>query len=184
MRYYEYLHVVGFEETNLVGNVYFANHIRWQGRVREMFLRDHCREILAELERGLALVTVHCSCDYLDESAAFDEVAIRMRLGDLTQTRITLLFEYWRRPDGPDREEVLVARGRAAGRLYAPPGRPGSTHSRTRAPARSPQRIRHLTQLYGPDSESLTSGREWWLDRCCRCRSPRRSTKDRPPPPR
>ncbi len=111
MRYYEHLHVVGFEETNLMGNVYYANHIRWQGRVRELFLRDHCPEILAELNRGLALVTVHCSCDYLDQLAAFDEVAIRMHLGDLTQSRITLLFEYWRRPGVPGGDEVLVARG-------------------------------------------------------------------------
>ena len=39
MRAFEYRHVVGFEETNLVGNVYYANHVRWQGRVRELFLR-------------------------------------------------------------------------------------------------------------------------------------------------
>jgi hypothetical protein len=41
MRAYEYRHVVSFEETNLVGNVYYVNHIRWQGLCREMFLRDY-----------------------------------------------------------------------------------------------------------------------------------------------
>ena len=40
MKAFEYRHVVGFEETNLVGNVYYVNHLRWQGRCREMFLRD------------------------------------------------------------------------------------------------------------------------------------------------
>ena len=40
-RYYEYRHLVTFQETNLVGNVYYANHISWQGRVRELFLRMH-----------------------------------------------------------------------------------------------------------------------------------------------
>ncbi len=40
MRAFEYHHVVGFEETNLVGNVYYANYIRWQGRCREFFLRE------------------------------------------------------------------------------------------------------------------------------------------------
>ena len=38
MRAFEYRHVVSFEETNLVGNVYFANHLSWQGRCRELFL--------------------------------------------------------------------------------------------------------------------------------------------------
>ena len=108
MRAYEYRHVVGFEETNLVGNVYYAHHVRWQGRCREMFLRDHAAEVLEELARGLHLVTTRVSCEYLAELSALDEVVIRMRLGDLTQNRISMIFEYWRRTgDG----EELVARG-------------------------------------------------------------------------
>ncbi|HEX7736243.1 MAG TPA: acyl-CoA thioesterase [Ktedonobacteraceae bacterium] len=105
---YEYQHIVGFEETNLVGNVYYVNHLRWQGRCREMFLRDNAPEVLAELERGLALVTVRCSCEYAAELLAFDQVVIQMRLGSFTQNRITLLFEYWRQ-QGPVPE--LIARG-------------------------------------------------------------------------
>src|SRR3712207_3968130 len=108
MRTYEYRHVVGFEETNLVRNVYYANHVLWQGRCREMFLRDHAPQILDELVRGLHLVTTRVSCEYLSELFALDEVVIRMRLGDLTQNRISMVFEYWRRTD--DGEE-LVARG-------------------------------------------------------------------------
>ncbi len=108
MRAYEYRHVVGFEETNLVGNVYYANHVRWQGKCREMFLHDHAREVLDQLKRGLALVTTRVSCEYLSELSAFDELLIRMRLGELKQNRITMIFEYWRcTPAG----EELVARG-------------------------------------------------------------------------
>ena len=105
---YEYQHIVGFEETNLVGNVYYVNHLRWQGRCREMFLRDHAPEVLTELEHGLALVTVRCSCEYATELLAFDRVIVQMRLGSFTQNRITLLFEYWRQQE-PASE--LIARG-------------------------------------------------------------------------
>ena len=98
MRFYEYRHIVSFQETNLVGNVYFTNHLGWQGRCREMFLRDHAPEVVAELSRGLALATVSCSCEYFAELTAFDEVIVRMRL----------VFEYWRRKQG---NEELVARG-------------------------------------------------------------------------
>jgi enediyne biosynthesis thioesterase len=105
---YEYPHLVGFEETNLVGNVYYVNHLRWQGRCREMFLRDHAPEVLEDLRNGLALATVRCSCDYLVELEAFDSILIRMRLGGTVQNRITLLFEYWRK--NADAEE-LIARG-------------------------------------------------------------------------
>lgn len=106
---YEHRHIVSFEETNLVGNVYYVNHVSWQGRVREMFLHDHAPDIIAELSRGLSLATVSVQCDYLSELYAFDEVLIRMRLGELTQSRITLLFEYWRVSKGG---EELIARGR------------------------------------------------------------------------
>ena len=108
MRFYEYRHIVSFEETNLVGNVYYTHHVKWQGRVREMFLRDHAPDVLADLSRGLALATLRVSCDYLIELNAFDEVIIRMRLGELTQSRVTMLFEYWRAKDG---REELIARG-------------------------------------------------------------------------
>ena len=104
MRAYEYRHVVGFEETNLIGNVYYANHVRWQGRCREMFLRDRAPEIIEALKHGLVLVTTRVSCEFMSELVAFDEVILRMRLGELGQNRITMNFEYWR-------GEELVARG-------------------------------------------------------------------------
>jgi len=109
LKAYEYRHRVGFEETNLVGNVYYVNHLRWQGRCREMFLHDHAPEILDELSRDLALATVRCSCEYLAELEAFDEIVLRMRLGGVVQNRITLNFEYWRQNKGAGEE--LVARG-------------------------------------------------------------------------
>ena len=108
MRYYEYRHIVSFQETNLVGNVYYTNHLGWQGRCRELFLRDHAPDMIDELSRGLILATVRCSCEYFAELTVFDEVIVRMSLAELLQNRITLAFEYWRRKNGA---EELVARG-------------------------------------------------------------------------
>ena len=108
MKFFEHRHVVGFEETNLVGNVYYTNHLSWQGRCREMFLREHAPDVIEELSHGLALATVSCSCEYFAELMAFDEVIIRMRLAELVQNRVRMVFEYWRSKDG---HEELVARG-------------------------------------------------------------------------
>jgi enediyne biosynthesis thioesterase len=108
MQGYEYRHVVGFEETNLVGNVYFVNHLRWQGRCRELFLRDHAPAILAEMDRGLALVTTRAACEYFEELSALDEIKIRMTLVSQAQNRLTMAFEYYRECGGRDE---LVARG-------------------------------------------------------------------------
>ena len=108
-QYYEYRHLVGFEETNLVGNVYYVNYLRWQGRCREMFLRDRAAAVLEDLRNDLKLFTLKCECEYMVEIGAFDELSIRMRLEDLTQTQIGFAFDYVRLRDDM---EVLVARGR------------------------------------------------------------------------
>jgi enediyne biosynthesis thioesterase len=74
-----------------------------------MFLRDHAPEVSEEIARGLCLITTRCSCEYLAELSAFDEVVIKMRLADLAQNRITMSFEYWRSAGG--NAEEIVARG-------------------------------------------------------------------------
>jgi len=132
-RAYEYRHVVGFEETNLVGNVYYVNHVSWQGRVREMFLRDHAPDVTGELSRGLSLATLRVSCEYLAELNAFDEVVIRMRLGELTQSKITLLFEYWRGEELIARGEQQVACFRREGDKLVPTPVPKSLRDALRA---------------------------------------------------
>jgi enediyne core biosynthesis thioesterase len=108
-QFYEYRHVVGFEETNLVGNVYYVNYVRWQGRCREMFLLEHAPDVLDDLRADLKLFTLKAECEYLAELSAFDELSIRMRLEDLTQTQIGFAFDYVRIREGV---EELVARGK------------------------------------------------------------------------
>ncbi|NUO58022.1 MAG: acyl-CoA thioesterase [Hamadaea sp.] len=108
-RYYEYRHVVGFEETNLVGNVYYVNYLRWQGRCREMFLKERAPAVLADVRDDLKLFTLKVDCEFFAEITAFDELSIRMHLLELAQTQVHFGFDYVRL--GPDGAETLVARG-------------------------------------------------------------------------
>ncbi len=93
---YEYRHVVTFEDTNLLGNVYYVNYLSWQGRCRELFLREHAPDILTQLRKDLRLVTVGVSCRFTVEVAAFDELLIRMTLKARKGNRLKLGFEYLR----------------------------------------------------------------------------------------
>lgn len=104
MRAFEYRHVITFEDTNLVGNVYFTRYLGWQGRCRELFLREHAPSVLEEMARDLRLVTTRVSCDYFAELRAFDEVLVAMTLRAASQTRVGMAFEY-------RRADELVARG-------------------------------------------------------------------------
>src|SRR5262249_18775186 len=109
MSYYEYRHRVGFEETNVIGNVYFTHYLRWQGRCREMFLSEHTPELMAEIGHGLALATTRVSCSYYRELAALDQVSIRMSAGAMSPSRLTMVFQYFLL--GTKGEEVMVAEG-------------------------------------------------------------------------
>jgi len=137
-QYYEYRHVVGFEETNLVGNVYYVNYVRWQGRCREMFLLEHAPGVLDELRADLKLFTIKSECEYLSEVTAFDQLAIRMRLEELTQTQIGFAFDYVKIGNG---FEELVARGRQ--RIACMRGANGAT-----APTRVPEQLRRALEGY------------------------------------
>lgn len=107
--YFEYRHTVGFEETNLVGNVYYVNYLRWQGRCRELFLYQKAPDVLAEVQDDLKLFTLKVDCEFFAEITAFDELSIRMRLSELGQTQLEFTFDYVKVTGGA---EVLVARGR------------------------------------------------------------------------
>src|SRR5215472_10329937 len=142
--YYEYRHLVGFEETNLVGNVYYVNYVRWQGRCRELFLRERAPEVLEDIRGDLKLFTLKVECEFLAEISAFDELSIRMRLEDLTQTQIGFAFDYVRVRDG---YEDLVARGRQRVACMRGP----NTDTR---PARVPEALRAALGHYTAPSSA------------------------------
>ena len=149
-RYYEIRHVVGFEETNLVGNVYYVNYLRWQGRCREMFLRERAPQVLADIRADLKLFTLKVDCEFFAELTAFDELAIRMRLTEITQTQIEFAFDYVRLGDG-DGDEHLVARGRQ--RVACMRGPNGRT-----APARVPESLARALAPYGAPAPVASGG--------------------------
>lgn len=139
--YFEYRHTVGFEETNLVGNVYYVNYLRWQGRCREMFLKQHATDVLADLQADLKLFTLKVDCEFYAEITAFDELAIRMRLLDLAHTQIEFGFDYIRLDPGGG--ETKVARGRQRVACMRGP----NTHT---VPTRIPESLARALEPYLP----------------------------------
>ncbi len=142
-KYFEYAHTVGFEETNLVGNVYYVNYLRWQGRCREMFLKERAPDVLADIRDDLKLFTLKVDCEFFAEITAFDELSIQMRLIELAQTQIEFGFDYVR--IGAAGDETLVARGRQ--RVACMRGPNTAT-----APARVPEALVLALQPYASSS--------------------------------
>lgn len=105
---FDYRHVVTLEETNLVGNVYFSNYLRWQGHCRERFLIEHAPGVMRALTGGLAMVTLSCQCDFFEELTAADTVELRMSLSRVDGSRVAMTFCYYRVSEA---RFQLVARG-------------------------------------------------------------------------
>ncbi|MFE2754621.1 acyl-CoA thioesterase [Actinosynnema sp. NPDC059335] len=105
VREFHWRHVVTFDETNLVGNVYFAQFLHWQGHCREMFLARHAPGVLKELSSGgLVLATRSCSMEFFGECFAFDEIVIAMTLRERWDSALRMGFDF-------RRDDRLVARG-------------------------------------------------------------------------
>jgi enediyne biosynthesis thioesterase len=148
--HYEYRHTVGFEETNIVGNVYYVNYLRWQGRCRELFLKERAPAVLADLRDDLKLFTLRVDCEFFAEITAFDELSIRMRLIELAQTQLEFGFDYVRLdPEGPG---TLVARGRQRVACMRGP------NTRT-VPARVPEPLVRALKPYGAGAVGEPAGR-------------------------
>lgn len=97
MRQFRYDHVVTLDETNLVGNVYFAHYLHWQGHCREHFLAEHAPGVLRALQAGeLILVTVSCGMDYFAECFALDRVEVAMTLRERGANRVGMQFTFRR----------------------------------------------------------------------------------------
>lgn len=111
---FTYEHVVTFADTHLMGSVYFADYLRWQGVCRELFLAEHAAGVIAAVRSGeLVLVTVSCSCEYLAELLPMDRVAVTMSLAAMHGSRIEMRFDYFRLGSDSQPPE-LVARGQHA----------------------------------------------------------------------
>jgi len=106
---FDYRHQVTLEETNLLGNVYFAHYLRWQGQCRERFLAERAPGVFAALGPELTLVTVSCGCDYYAELLVLDIVELRMSLLGSPANQVHMSFDYYRLGAGT---AELVARGR------------------------------------------------------------------------
>lgn len=114
---------ISFDDTNLVGNVYFARLVSWQGTCREAFLAEYAPDLLDALARDLRLVTLSVSCNFFEELRAFDAVAIEMRLAGRNAHRLALHFDYQLDRDGrtllaaQGAQEIACMRDAGGGRL-------------------------------------------------------------------
>ena len=84
------------EESNLVGNVYYANYYVWQGRIINQFFYQIAPAFYRGVgEQGEFRCTL-TKVDHLREAMPFDRIAVKMSLGAIYECGVQLLFDYYK----------------------------------------------------------------------------------------
>ena len=104
---------ITFEDTNLVGNVYYANFVRWQNECRDDWLKETVYETYADLFRGnRRMVVTELNLKFHDPTGAAlgDSIEVDMTTEEKKQGLQRLTFEMRRipRPGSSDSSAVLV----------------------------------------------------------------------------
>ena len=100
--------------------------------------------------RDLKLFTLKVECEFFAEITAFDELSVRMRLEELTQTQIQFAFDYVHLHAGA--AERLVAGDGSGSRACA-------ARTRRRCRRRVPEQLREALVPYSDGA--ITAGRPW-----------------------
>ena len=81
-----------YDDTNSVGNVYFANYVRWVGKARELFFNACMPKFDLETTRYYVL-TKSFQHDFRREIAEFEPATIRIRIASHNRKFVTLGHE-------------------------------------------------------------------------------------------
>ncbi len=107
------------DNSNLVGNIYFANYFVWQGQVRDHYFYKIIPEYFRGVGKNGELLCLQTQVQHLREAMPFDTIIVTMALKVLTKHRVTFHFEYFRKEsDGSrtkiafgEQENIWVVRG-------------------------------------------------------------------------
>jgi acyl transferase domain-containing protein/NAD(P)-dependent dehydrogenase (short-subunit alcohol dehydrogenase family)/acyl carrier protein/3-hydroxymyristoyl/3-hydroxydecanoyl-(acyl carrier protein) dehydratase/acyl-CoA thioesterase FadM len=84
------------EESNLVGNVYFANYTIWQNVLRDKYFY----QLAPELYRGIGelgeWIPIRNNVQHLREAMPFDTIVVEMSLAARYEFGVKLFFEYFK----------------------------------------------------------------------------------------
>lgn len=91
---FEYHTQVTIGDTNLLGNMYFANHFKIQGITRELWMSQFVENALEYLSNGLILITKSAHCDYIKDYYLNDSIICKMTVRSIKKASFILNFEF------------------------------------------------------------------------------------------
>ncbi len=102
--WFQYDVIPTYDDTNSVGNIYFANYVRWVGKTRELFFA-RCVPNFDLKTTSFFILTAEFAHKFLRETREFEAILVRIRVGKNNRKFVTLEHEI-RAADG-----LLLGRG-------------------------------------------------------------------------
>lgn len=81
-----------YDDTNSVGNVYFANYVRWVGKTRELFF-NICMPRFDLKTTSFYVLTKSFTHDFRREAAEFEPIIVRLKIANHNRKFVTLAHE-------------------------------------------------------------------------------------------
>ena len=81
-----------YDDTNSVGNVYFANYVRWVGKTRELFF-NVCMPRFDLKTTSFYVLTKSFTHDFRREAAEFEPIIVRLKIAQHNRKFVTLAHE-------------------------------------------------------------------------------------------
>jgi enediyne polyketide synthase len=89
----------GFEDANVVGNIYFASYGAWQARARDRLLHAISPELLRDPKPSVFLHCVGTGTFHMREALPFDTIVVRTFVTRIYERGLRLEFDYSRMED-------------------------------------------------------------------------------------
>lgn len=83
------------ENSNWIGNIYFANYSEWMSHVRDLYFHTLTPDSFRNSGRDGEWVCLSCSIDHLTEAMPFDTIRVTMDVGAIYQRGLDLIFDYY-----------------------------------------------------------------------------------------
>jgi len=84
------------EESNLVGNIYFANYGKWLGKTIDLYFFNIMPELYIDSQFEKELFCTNCEIYHLNEAMPFDKIIVKMYLNKIFENGIELYFEFFK----------------------------------------------------------------------------------------
>jgi enediyne polyketide synthase len=83
------------ENSNWVGNIYFANYGEWMARVRDLYFGQLTPDCFRNFGRDGEWVCLSCAIDHLSEAMPFDRILVTMDVAAIYKRGVDLTFDYF-----------------------------------------------------------------------------------------